>query len=231
MSAVGAGDGLAIVARELKAFCRAEQDDVVRGARDIGGWAAAGRTVAGIGRWLTVVCFAVGWSAATGPARTEPASAWQRLDLLILKRQAQDPVLAEAWSDVIAAQTADVLATPGLALPPEGMPQFQLLVRWIVIGERQHVITIAASRCARQDEDEPEFSVCEARLIDVATARVVGRGNGCYVDPPYRGTPEANRTDRTEVAADERGKGIRLRTFIAGELHGPCSMTIGREPG
>lgn len=182
-------------------------------------------------RWLAAVWVAAGWFLATGAAGAEPGATWQRLELLILKRQAQDPILAEAWSDVIAAQTADVLATPGLALPPDGMPQFQLLVQRIEISGRPHAITIAASRCAPQDEDEPEFSLCEARLIDIATAKVVGRGRGCYVDPPYNRTPEQNRSDRTEVAADMQGGGVSLRTFIAGGLHDICSIAIGREPG
>ena len=188
------------------------------------------RAAAAVGRGLILACVAAGWFAAAGAAEAEPAATWQRLELLILKRQDQDPVIAAAWSDVIAAQTADVLATPGLALPPDGMPQLQLLAQRIEIGGRRHVITIAASRCAQQDEDEPEFSLCEARLIDVATARVVGRGRGCYVDPPYDRTPAENRDDRTEVAADERGGGVGLRTFIAGELHTPCAIMIRREP-
>ena len=204
---------------------------MVSSTRDLQRAVPGRRAVAAIGRWLTIACAAAGCFPAIGLAGAEPTSSWQRLDLLILTRQAQDPVLAAAWSDIIAAQTADVLATPGLALPPEGMPQFQLLVQRIAIGERQHAITIAASRCAQQEEDEPEFSLCEARLIDVATAKVVGRGRACYVDPPYNRTPEQNRSDRTEVAADDRGDGIRLRTFIAGELHGICSVAIKREPG
>ncbi|MER8575976.1 hypothetical protein NKG99_29535 [Mesorhizobium sp. M1409] len=158
------------------------------------------------------------------------AHAWEPLGYQSLTAADAQPAIESAWSDIIASNAAYWRDELHRSIPPGQIPPLDILSKPIKVGSHTLIVSIASTRnCetgANNAGSSLEPDLCEARIIDADSGKIVARAQACYVDLSDDDRPQANRDDRTEIDVKVNAKEIRFRSFVGGKEWSRCTTSL-----
>ncbi|MFD2051963.1 hypothetical protein ACFSQT_02175 [Mesorhizobium calcicola] len=163
------------------------------------------------------------------PMSAISAHAWEPLGYQSLTTTDAQPAIQTAWSDIIASNAAYWRDELHRTIPAGQIPPLDILSKPIKVRSHTFIVSIASTReCetgANNASSSIEPDLCEARIIDPDSGKIVARAEACYVDLSDDDRPQANRNDRTEIDVQANAKEIHFRSFVGGKEWSRCTTS------
>ncbi|WP_245452026.1 hypothetical protein [Mesorhizobium waimense] len=163
------------------------------------------------------------------PMSAISAHAWEPLGYQSLTTTDAQPAIQTAWSDIIASKAAYWRDELHRTIPAGQIPPLDILSKPIKVGSHTFIVSIASTRKCETGANNAGSSIepdlCEARIIDPDSGKIIARAEACYVDLSDDDRPQANRNDRTEIDVKANAKEIDFRSFVGGKEWSRCTTS------